>query len=314
MRILWFFTTGTGIATLLAYSGRWSWFCELFVNFRTHYAIALGLALVAAAGLRERRIAGIAALGLALNVWPMTPVYFAATPSAPDARAVRVIAFNVNIGNADMARVARYLQSQSPDVVIVEELPRENADQLFALLPSLPHRFHAAGMSAGGLAILSRTRMGNTGIVRRDGLAIAAGADIDLGDRRLRVYGIHLYWPLVPASAMFRDAQLRSLARELRECAGACMAAGDFNTTPWSSHFRDLLTESGFRDCARGQGWVPTWPASLPAPLRIRIDQCLAGQGVGVLKVAVGGSEGSDHLATINDLSVAAPMQRKTPP
>jgi endonuclease/exonuclease/phosphatase (EEP) superfamily protein YafD len=186
-------------------------------------------------------------------------------------------------------------------VVVLEELPRENAERLFGLLPSLPHRFHAAGLSAGGLAILSRTPMKDTTVVTRDGLTIAARTDIDLGDRSLRFYGIHLFWPLVPASARIRDAQLAALARELRECAGACLAAGDFNTTPWSSHFRDLLSVSGFKDCAQGQGWVPTWPATLPALLRIRIDQCLARQ-LGVSMVSVGRGEGSDHLATINDL------------
>ena len=308
-RLLVFVTAAAGIATLLAYGGRWSWFCELLVNFRTHYAMALGVALIVAAIMRRWRIGSVAALALVLNLWPMSRVYFGVTPPAPQARAVRVVAFNVNIGNDDMARVARYLESLSPDVVILEELPRENADRLFALLPTLPHRFHVVDLSAGGLAIVSRTPMSDAAIVRREGLAIAARADVDLGDRRLRVHGIHLYWPLVPASALFRDAQLRALARELRDCVGACMAAGDFNTTPWSSHFRDLLAESGFQDCAQGQGWAPTWPAGLPAPLRIRIDQCLAGPGVSVVRVAVGRSAGSDHLATINDLAVVSPHQ-----
>lgn len=306
-RPLVFVTVACGSATLLALGGRWSWFCELFVNFRTQYAMVLALALLVAAAARHWRLAAVAGAALALNLWPMHHVYSGADAAAPGARALRVVAFNVNIGNEDMVRVARYLEALAPDVVVIEELPRENAERLFGLLPSLPHRFHAAILSAGGLAILSRAPMTDTTIVRRDGLAIAARADIDLGDRSLRVYGIHLYWPLIPASASFRDAQLRALGQELRECAGACMAAGDFNTTPWSSHFRDLLTESGFRDCARGQGWVPTWPARLPALLRIRIDQCLVNAGLGVAKVSVGGSEGSDHLATINDLYFSAP-------
>src|ERR1041384_5154322 len=46
---------GTGVlslATLLAYGGSWSWACELLVNFRTHYALLLGLVLVLALALR----------------------------------------------------------------------------------------------------------------------------------------------------------------------------------------------------------------------------------------------------------------------
>lgn len=304
-RPLAFITGCLSLATLLAYGGRWSWACELLVNFRTHYAGFLGLALILAAATRHWRIAGIALVALALNLWPMLAVPATPAVQPQDARRLRVVAFNVLIRNDDMPRVARYLESLAPDVVILEELPRHNAEPLFALLAkSLPHQFHTTELSAGGLGILSRHPLLDSAIVSRDGVMLAARTDVDLGDHRLRLYGIHLHWPLVPASAAYRNAQLRALARELVECTGACMAAGDFNTTPWSNHFRDLLDASGFWDCSRGQGWVPTWPAQLPAPLRIRIDQCLVRGPVGIERVSVGGGEGSDHLATINDLRV----------
>jgi hypothetical protein len=107
VRPLAFVIGACGIATLLASGGRWSWFCELFVNFRTQYAMALGLALLVAAAVRHWRLAGLAAFVLALNVWPMHRVFSGADRGAPDGRALRVVAFNVNIGNDDMARVAR---------------------------------------------------------------------------------------------------------------------------------------------------------------------------------------------------------------
>src|SRR3982751_5102169 len=86
------FATGVVcLATLLAYGGRWSWFCELLVNFRTHYALLLSLALVTTVALRHWRVAGAAAVGLALNVWPMYGAFFGSgLPTASNARAVRV--------------------------------------------------------------------------------------------------------------------------------------------------------------------------------------------------------------------------------
>ena len=44
-RPLAFYTGLACVASLLAYAGRWSWTCELLVNFRTHFALLLGLAL-----------------------------------------------------------------------------------------------------------------------------------------------------------------------------------------------------------------------------------------------------------------------------
>jgi hypothetical protein len=44
--------------------------------------------------------------------------------------------------------------------------------------------------------------------------------------------------------------------------------------------------------------------------LRIRIDQCIVSGAVGIADVRVGQSAGSDHFATINDLSVAHATQK----
>jgi len=309
---------GTGVislATLLAYGGRWSWGCELLVNFRTHFALLLGLALVISAVTRHWRIAGVAAAGLALNLWPMYGMYFeSASPPAADARPVRVVAFNVNVRNDDFAGIAAYLESLAPDVVVLEEMTTRSADQLIPLLPLLPHRFLAIDEGVRGVVILSRWPLVAPELVTHDGRMVGARADVDLGDRRLRLYGVHLNWPVVLMAARGRNAQLSALGRELAECRGACVVVGDFNTTPWSSHFRDLQRNSGFRNCAAGKGLLPTWPSGLPALLRIRIDHCLASTAVSVAGVRVGASVGSDHLSTINDLSVAHATQRKTPP
>jgi len=309
---------GTGVvslATLLAYGGRWSWACELLVNFRTHFAMLLGLALVLAAVTRHWRTAAVAALGLALNLWPMYGVYFeSASPPPAGARPVRVVAFNVNVRNGGLAGIAAYVDSLAPDVVVFEEMTTSSADRLALLLPRLPHRFLAIEERVRGVMVLSRWPLIAPELVRQDGRMFGLRTDVDLGDRLLRLYGIHLNWPLFPRAARGRRAQLLALGRELAECRGACVAVGDFNTTPWSSHFRDLVSTSGFRNCAAGQGLLPTWPEGLPSLLRIRIDHCLANAAVSVVDVRVGGSAGSDHLATVNDLSVARATHRKMPP
>lgn len=309
---------GTGVAslaTLLAYGGRWSWGCELLVNFRTHFALLLGLALILAAVTRHWRIAGVAVLGLALNLWPMYGVYFdSASPPLAGARPVRVVAFNVNVNNGSLAGIATYLESLAPDVVVLEEMTTLSADRLAPLLPWLPHRHVAVDEGVRGVVILSRWPLIAPDLVRHDGQMIGLRADVDLGDRRLRIYGVHLNWPVVLMAARGRNAQLAALGRELAQCQGACIVVGDFNTTPWSSHFRDLERNSGLRICTAGKGLLPTWPSGLPALLRIRIDQCLASTAVSVAGVRVGESVGSDHLATINDLLVDGAMQGKTPP
>jgi endonuclease/exonuclease/phosphatase (EEP) superfamily protein YafD len=307
---------GTGViclATLLAYGGRWSWFCELLVNFRTHFALLLGVAALLAVVLRFWRVAAVAAAGLALNVWPMYGVYFgSAPPPAAGGRDVRVVEFNIHVTNHDMSGVARYLQSLAPDVVVLVEMTTSSADRLAPLLPALTHQYRAIDEGVRGIVILSRWPLAAPQLVTHDGRLFGARAEVDLGDRQLRLYGVHLNWPVVPAAARVRNLQLLGLGAELASCRGACVIVGDFNITPWSSHFRDLLRHSGFRDCANGQGWLNTWRAGLPPPARIRIDHCLANPAVAIANVRVGENAGSDHFATINELVVYAP-QTKTP-
>jgi endonuclease/exonuclease/phosphatase (EEP) superfamily protein YafD len=276
------------------------------VNFRTHYALSLSAALVLALALRQWRIAGVAAMGLALSVWPMYSAFFGAqTSPASGARAVRVAEFNVNIANDDLPGIAAYLESLAADVVVLAELSPAKADQLAALLPRLPHRYLAAHDGVLGVAILSRWPLIAPQPSTRGGLPFAARVDVDLGDRKLRLYGAHLYWPVMPATARVRNVQLEALGRELSSCPHACVAVGDFNVTPWSSHFRDLLKTAGVRDCAAGRGLLGTWFSGLPEMLRIRIDQCLIAGKVSVADVRVGASVGSDHFATIDDLLIS---------
>ena len=306
-RPLAFYTGAVCLATLLAYGGRWSWACDLLVNFRTHFALVLCLALILALALRQWLVAGIATLGLALNAWPMYAVISDAATPAAGARPVRVVAFNVHFANGNVPGIAKYLESLAPDVVVLEEMTTSSADQLEALLPGLVHRHRAIDEGGRGVVILSRWPLIAPQLLARDGQMYGARADVDLGDRKFRLYGVHLTWPVVPAAARARNAQLRELGRELAACAGSCAVVGDFNVTPWSSHFRDLLKNSGVRDCAAGRGWLPTWTSVLPAALRIRIDQCVVAGATGVAEVRVGESVGSDHFATINDLLVNGP-------
>jgi endonuclease/exonuclease/phosphatase (EEP) superfamily protein YafD len=304
-RPLAFVTGAVCLATLLAYGGRWSWFCELLVNFRTHFVLLLGLALMVAVAIRHWPLVGVAALGLALNAWPMYGSFFGTgIPPAPDARAVRVAAFNVNIANGDMPAVAAYLESLAVDVAVLEEMSPANADQLAALMPKLPHRYLAVHEGVWGVVILSRWPLLAPQPLAQGGRAFAARVDVDLGDRQFRLYGAHLHWPVLPDTERIRNLQLQVLGRELSACTRACVAVGDFNVTPWSSHFRDVLKLPGLRDCAAGRGLLTTWAPGLPPPFRIRIDQCLVAGGVSIADVRVGESVGSDHFATINDLLI----------
>ena len=88
--------------------------------------------------------------------------------------------------------------------------------------------------------------------------------------------------------------------------AGGSILIGDLNTTMWSPWFGRLCAKSGLSSVRRGFGVLPSWPAPLPAFLRIPIDHCLVSDDLVVTGCRLGSPAGSDHLPLIVDLAVAA--------
>ena len=86
---------------------------------------------------------------------------------------------------------------------------------------------------------------------------------------------------------------------------GALIVVGDLNTSPWSPHFRDLLTATGLRNAAAGHGWIPTWPTWF-WPALIPIDHVLVRGPLGVEDLERGPDVGSDHYPLIAGLRLAA--------
>ena len=51
----------------------------------------------------------------------------------------------------------------------------------------------------------------------------------------------------------------RSLVITQRGLSGSVLGVGDFNLTPWSPHFQDLLSRGDLRDSSLGRGIQNTW-------------------------------------------------------
>jgi endonuclease/exonuclease/phosphatase (EEP) superfamily protein YafD len=76
---------------------------------------------------------------------------------------------------------------------------------------------------------------------------------------------------------------------------------GDFNCTPWSPVFRDLVTTAGLRSTAMGVGLSPTW-FSRWLPLGLTVDHILVGTAINAQGHEVGRDVGSDHFPVVADL------------
>ena len=92
-----------------------------------------------------------------------------------------------------------------------------------------------------------------------------------------------------------RDAGLAAIAPLLDALPERKIVLGDFNATPWNDAFVRMRRASGL-SIGSTAAWLPSWPAPLPALLRIPIDHVLVGGDLLVTAPRLGPAFGSDHL------------------
>lgn len=303
-------TVATCFGLLCGLLGKLAWPLELFANFRVQYTVLLAIcafALLLSRQFRWALAATVAAAYCATSIvahtgwpWPVAAVR--------ESNTFRLVTFNVWFRNQDLARVASYLERTRADVVVLLELSAPRAHVLAQMLPSYPHAH--IDTAEHGAVIFSRWPIAEQRFEPLcAGCTRIARVDLDWRGERVTVLGAHLHWPIGPRDSKLRGAELAALTALAHSQTGPTLLGGDFNLTPWSRYFDAFVAGSGLTDCARGQGWKPTWP-SAPAALWIRIDQCFASTNWQTRAVMVGPDLGSDHLPNIVDLALTGSVPR----
>lgn len=299
---------GTGVAFGLGMFGREDWQADLLSHFRVQYVLAL---LLAGAYFLVRRRWFLMLPTLALLAYAGWPVagYFlphAIASTGHDKWQLRVMSLNVEAGNSRTDLVSAAIEQANSDVVF---LPEATATWAEALAPLRTRYRYGTGDGAGGafsLLLLSRLPLRDARIVdlSDDGwpaivARICPSETADDSDC-VGFVGIHPPPPMSAGLAAQRNAVFRALPGALRP--GPVVVAGDFNCTPWSPFFADLLAATRLRDSAFGFGVWPTWHSTL-LPLGISIDHVLVSDGLVIRNHRVGGDVGSDHFPVIVDLA-----------
>jgi endonuclease/exonuclease/phosphatase (EEP) superfamily protein YafD len=128
-------------------------------------------------------------------------------------------------------------------------------------------------------------------------------AEVAVGGATLVVAGVHPSSPspTEPGDTRRRNRELDHIAEIAGDAERPVIVAGDFNTTPWSPYFQDLLAGAGLRNAAEGHGYIGTWPAPF-WPALIPIDHVLLKGPLAATAVRRGPAIGSDHYPIIADL------------
>jgi endonuclease/exonuclease/phosphatase (EEP) superfamily protein YafD len=237
----------------------------------------------------------------------MTPDILAAlreAPAAPGRQTVKLVQYNVWGRNQDPDASTRWILSEDPDVVVLEEAFDKTMAVPKALKRRYPYRTTCAEPNVCSTMILSKVKPAAEGGLQSPGETAhlsGAWATFGKGPRSYTIFGVHYTWPL-PAGP--QQDQSRRLAAALdRFDRKSVILAGDFNSTPWSFSLRRQDRRFGL---IRRTHLLFSWPSSqfsrrrLKSPLPfLAIDHVYAGTTWRTVSVRRGPKLGSDHYPVV---------------
>ncbi|HEY0600839.1 endonuclease/exonuclease/phosphatase family protein [Brevundimonas sp.] len=294
---------GVAVAALSGIGHRWF---DILAQF-TAPALVATAALTAVLALTRLKMAALHGLAACIAlVVAATPQWLPGGPR-PEANApiVRLYSANLYYLNDDVAAIRTSIEQADADVVVLIELGQDAAARIDEVLQGYPHR--AASMRLDQTRGPSRSVIGSryplTALADPpDGLhAVAAVARTPLGP--LNFVGVHLTRPWPFQEQWGQISQTMALQAVVEDLMGPVVVAGDFNSVSGARIGRQVRRDLGLHPAP---GFPGTWPANLPAPLGMTIDQVYASPDLAFVRRSLGRPTGSDHRPVVTELTRAA--------
>lgn len=254
----------------------------------TVLALILSMRRVAVLGL------GVAAL-LAVAAWPQWFPPRAAP--APDSPSITVYSANLWARNPDADAQVRSVAAARADIVMLVEVGDAVAADLDRLLADHPHRLvsriHDGANGRSRTVIASRWPLGETRF--SDPVwGLEAVAETPLGPVRLIAAHMTRPWPFQYQWGQLTHAE--RLAQLKGDDTRPFILAGDFNSVSTARVGRLVKALNG---AWAAPGWPGTWPAFVPGPFRVTIDQIYYSPKLALTSRTLGAATGSDHAPVI---------------
>lgn len=290
---------GAALASGLAGS---YWALELPGHFRAQLSIAVAFLSLGLALLRAWRSFAVSGLCAVVVAGPVLALWVPSDVIGDRQVILRVLSLNVSFYDRNHDEVVELIQRHNPDIVGLVEVNDRWVDELSVLDPTYPYRALET-TSRSGVALLSRLPLDSAKIrpfaTTRRRFAVA---DLRVEGHPLTLVVVHAASPVGRARVALRNAQLDLLA-EIGQASldRQVIVMGDFNTSPWSAAFRQLMAQTGWRNAANGFGYRATWPTE-NWWLGIPIDHHIVSDGIVVHDFDILGPTGSDHFAVYSEL------------
>ncbi len=274
---------------------------ELLSHFRIPYLLIGTGALGYFVWRKTYLLAFFALISLLFNGASVLPYFIHSDPSTTvSGTKIRVLSGNLSFYNSNSQAFLKIVKELKPQIVAVSEMSPWFEKSISSLKDDYPFVFLPPQGLLAGPALYSQFPIEDTHFHL---LTIHLEASVQIQNKRISLFNVTSPPPLSATSLKKRDTLFEILLERLQFRSSPQVILGDFNTSPWSSHFKDFITKSTLSDARLGFGIVPTWPSFLPF-FGIPIDYCLVSKDVRVLDFHSIKLDGSDHRLIVCDLGV----------
>ncbi len=293
--------SAAALLSLLSLLSTQHWLFDLLANFRLQYLVTGAIALPLLLWCKSTRpalivlaVMAVHAVDVARSQYPQRQIQANANP------VLRVMSSNLLASNSAHTDVIAQINTLQPDLIVFQEYTHAWHSALSRLSGLYQHGIFKPLNSPFGIALYSKHPLRETGLLINNSVP-EINALVTFNDRQIAVHGVHIKPPISSAFHSDRNQHLRQLANYTKTATTALLVLGDFNTTPWSGHFRQFVHTAKLHDARRGFGVKPTWPASI-LPLQIPIDHIFVNDALDVVAIDTASVEGSDHKLLWADL------------
>lgn len=294
---------GVGLVAVSGIGHRWF---DILAQFT---APALAVTAAATVLLTLTRLKAAALQGLlacAVLLVAVGPQWFPGGPRpAGGAPVVRLYSANLWARNTDVEAIVASIRAADADMVVLIELGDAPAERLDELLAGYPHRVTTPRIDrpSGPARSVIASRFPLTVIPdRADGLH-AVGATVRTSLGPVHLLGVHLTRPWPFQEQWGQISQTMALQEIVDDLDGPVVAAGDFNSVSSARIGKQVRRDLGLHPAP---GFPGTWPAFLPSPMGMTIDQVWASPDLAFVSRRLGRATGSDHRPVVTDFTRAA--------
>ncbi len=228
---------------------------------------------------------------------PILPVESKSPEIESSGLTIKVLSYNVFIGNKKFQNLINLVKTESPDVVVLLETNTKWMQETRVLKEDYLYSKFLPRDNTYGIVLLSKYPMQNLEVKYLvDKNVPSIFADLKLFDQLIKVAILHPRPPRPKeGSSLQRDGELAEAATILKQYKNMpILVIGDFNDVAWSHSSRLFKRVAGLLDPRIGRGFYNTFHTSYPF-LRFPLDHIFHNQFLKTKSLSVLSDIGSDH-------------------